>query len=314
MKFSSLFIALNLMICSDVNAQSNIPNVAFGTIERILDFGGMVSKRNVDVWLPPSYSPSKKKYPVVYMHDGQMLFDANLTWNKQEWGVDDNLGLAMSRDELNECIVVGIWNNGNQRRTEYLPQNALNVIKIKGKEFVLSNQKDTLLEVSEFPLTANAYLEFIVKELKPYIDSIYATKSEAASTFIGGSSMGGLISLYAICEYPNIFGGAMCMSTHWPGLFFENQKLNPFPAQMLNYIAAHLPSAQTHKLYFDCGDQTLDYLYLPFQKEIDMVFRKEGYSSEFGNYRSDFFPGENHSEAAWSKRLKPAIQFLMTVK
>ncbi len=314
MKAKYFFLYVGFFICSELRSQSGIPKVAFGTVERILNFGKAVTPRTVDVWLPPGYHPSKKKYAVIYMHDGQMLFDANLTWNKQEWGVDEKLGLAMIEEKLNDCIVVGIWNNGVQRRSEYLPQNAMNVFRIKGKEFVLSELKDTLLEVSNFPLTANAYLEFIVKELKPHIDSMYATNSAVQATFIGGSSMGGLISLYAICEYPNVFGGAMCMSTHWPGLFLENQNLNPFPSQIMNYLKNNLPQAETHRIYFDYGDQTLDSLYPPYQKNIDAVCKSKGFSSDNGNYRSEFFPGENHSESAWNKRLLPAIQFLMTLK
>ena len=305
-----LFIFLPLCIF----AQNDLPKVKFGKIERIVHFGTTVDSRNIDVWLPPGYHPSKKKYPVLYLHDGQMLFDSNITWNRQEWGIDEKLGQAIIDGKLPELIVVGIWNNGQKRRSEYLPQKALNVLKINTKEYVLSAQKDTVLSLFEFPLNADQYLEFIVNDLKPHIDKHYNTLSDSAHTFIGGSSMGGLISLYAMCEYPRVFGGAMCLSTHWPGLFYDNPKLNPFPESMFQYLNKKIPEAKGHKIYVDCGDQTLDSLYLPFQKKVDSILKMHGYSSELGNFLSEFFPGQNHTEVAWSLRITDAVAFLMTTK
>jgi len=312
MKFRILFFLCFVHV--GLFAQVDVPKVKYGSIERLQGFGTLVDSRNIDVWLPPGYSPSKKKYPVLYLHDGQMLFDSNLTWNKQEWAIDEKLGTAMLEGKLPEFIVVGIWNNGSKRRSEYLPQKALKVMNIRGKEFVLSAKKDTMLELFEFPLSANQYLKFLVDELKPKIDSKYSTLDDSSHTFIGGSSMGGLISLYAICEYPSVFGGAICMSTHWPGLFYKNQQLNPFPESMFEYLKSKIPTRMGHKIYFDCGDQTLDSLYLPFQRRADDICKNKGYSSELGNFLSEFFPGQNHSEVAWSLRITDAAIFMMTAK
>lgn len=119
--------------------------------------------------------------------------------------------------------------------------------------------------------------------------------------------MGGLISMYAICEYPQIFGGAACLSTHWTGTFTNEN--NPFPEAALHYLDKNLPDSKTHKIYFDCGDQTLDALYPEIQKKADVIIRKHGYSEK--NWKTLYFPGENHSEEAWAKRLSQPLEFLL---
>jgi predicted alpha/beta superfamily hydrolase len=117
--------------------------------------------------------------------------------------------------------------------------------------------------------------------------------------------MGGLISLYAICEYPDIFGGVACISTHWPGSFsLEN---NPFPDAMMSYLSGNLPDPADHKIYFDCGDQTLDALYPALQQRIDSLMSQHGYSGS--NWLTGYFPGEDHSERSWAKRLNIPLEF-----
>lgn len=151
------------------------------------------------------------------------------------------------------------------------------------------------------------YLKYIVEELKPHIDKRFSTYTDAKNTFIGGSSMGGLISMYAICEYPEIFGGAICMSTHWPGIFeMEN---NPIPNAFLNYLTAKLPNPKNHKLYFDCGNQTLDALYPPLQNKVDSVMRKKGFTEK--NWTSKYFINQDHSEIAWNSRVDIPLVFLL---
>jgi len=151
------------------------------------------------------------------------------------------------------------------------------------------------------------YLKFIVKELKPYIDRTYATHSDRQNTFIAGSSMGGLISLYALCEYPKIFGGAACISTHWVGTFSPEN--NPVPQAFLSYLDAKLPDPNNPKLYFDCGDQALDALYPEIQAKVDALMKSKGYSDR--NWLTRYFPGEDHSEKAWKKRLHIPLEFLL---
>ena len=150
-------------------------------------------------------------------------------------------------------------------------------------------------------------MKFIVKELKPIIDGKYSVYTDAKHTFIAGSSMGGLISMYAICEYPNIFGGAACLSTHWPGIFaVEN---NPIPNAFFEYLKKHLPNPKNHKLYFDYGTATLDAMYEPFQLKVDKIMKAKGFTSQ--NWSTQKFEGEEHSEKSWNKRLHIPIEFLL---
>jgi predicted alpha/beta superfamily hydrolase len=157
-----------------------------------------------------------------------------------------------------------------------------------------------------FKPQSDNYLKFIVKELKPYIDQKYSVYTNSENTYIAGSSMGGLISMYAMCEYPKIFGGAACLSTHWVGTFtLEN---NPVPDSFIDYLSKNLPDPSDHKIYFDCGDQTLDALYPPIQKKVDRVMTATGYHEN--NWITKYFPGDDHSEKSWNKRLNIPLEFL----
>jgi enterochelin esterase-like enzyme len=119
--------------------------------------------------------------------------------------------------------------------------------------------------------------------------------------------MGGLISLYAICEHPKIFGGAACLSTHWVGTFtLEN---NPVPNSFINYLEQKLPNPKNHKIYFDCGDQTLDAMYPNIQMGVDSLMKRKGYTKN--NWVTKYFPGDDHSEKSWSKRLHIPLVFLL---
>jgi enterochelin esterase-like enzyme len=122
--------------------------------------------------------------------------------------------------------------------------------------------------------------------------------------------MGGLISLYAICEYPDVFGGAACLSTHWPGIFAVEG--NPIPEAFLNYMRSHLPNPNSHTIYFDYGDQTLDALYPPLQQKVDEVMQEKGFDAS--NWKTQFFPGKDHSEKSWKERLAIPLQFLFSPK
>ena len=147
-----------------------------------------------------------------------------------------------------------------------------------------------------------------MKELKPFIDSNFSTLKNRQNTFIAGSSMGGLISMYAICEYPLVFGGAACLSTHWPGIFTTIN--NPVPAAFLQYLTTHLPAPGTHKFYFDYGTATLDSMYKPFQLQADAIMRQMGYTAR--NWMSKEFIGDDHSEASWRKRFHIPAFFLLS--
>ena len=249
-----------------------------------------VAPRHVDVWCPPGYD-EERAYPVIYMHDGQNLFSPSLAYGGVDWGVVDATTRLMENGTRG-AIIVGIWNSGIRWR-EYMPQKPY-------EKFATSELKELFIERAEGEPISDLYLRFIVEELKPFIDSTYKTKPAQEDTFIMGSSMGGLISLYAISEYPNIFGGAGCVSTHWSAGGNE----------LVDAMASALPNPAAHKLYFDFGTETLDAEYEPFQHNMDVYLRKAGYV-ENKNWLTLKFEGAEHSERSWRERVEIPLAFLL---
>jgi enterochelin esterase-like enzyme len=289
-------------------AFAQLPEVVYGKLVRLDSFpSGYVQKRHVDVLLPDGYTTGKR-YDVLYMHDGQMLYDSTTTWNKLSWDVDDVLRRLVASGKIREVIVVGIWNSGPGRHPDYLPQKPLESLPQAVQDSLYRAARGSGASVFNGErVHSDNYLKFLVTELKPYIDRNFSTYKDRAHTFIAGSSMGGLISMYAICEYPDVFGGAACLSTHWPGIFTMTN--NPIPDAFFRYMEKHLPDPTTHKLYFDHGDQTLDAMYPPLQRKADSVLMKRGYGP--GSLLSLSFPGTNHSEPAWRERLDQPLVFLL---
>jgi predicted alpha/beta superfamily hydrolase len=306
-KIPKLLYIFMLAISLQIQAQNLLPKVISGKIERIDNFQSQyVTARNIDIWLPEGYTDTKK-YAVLYMHDGQMLFDPATTWNKQAWDVDDVATKLLQTNTVKDFIVVGIWNGGKTRHIDYFPQKPFEKMSQIEKDTITAQLQKVGKILENFKPISDNYLKFVVKELKPYIDKKYSVYRNRENTFIAGSSMGGLISMYAICEYPKIFGGAACLSTHWVGTFtLEN---NPIPNTFINYLRKKLPNPKKHKIYFDCGDQTLDALYPTIQKKVDEVMQNKGYGEK--SWLSKYFLGENHTEKAWNKRLDIPLEFLL---
>lgn len=234
------------------------------------------------------------------MHDGQMLFDSTTSWNHQEWQMDEIMTRLIKENKIEAGIVVGIYNSGAYRSADYIPQKSLSYLPSGFRE-------KWIQEELKGKAGADDYLRFIVKELKPFIDKNFSTYRDRKHTCIGGSSKGGLISLYAICEYPNVFGGAACLSTDWIGSIIQQPGI--IPRAIIKYLNTHLPSTGTHKIYFDYGSITRDSLYRPWQLIADSVMRKKGYTEK--NWITREFPGEEHSERAWAKRLHIPLEFLL---
>lgn len=274
-----------------------------GTVEHHADFPSkFVEPRHVDVWLPPSYGKQPlARYPVVYMHDGQNLFDPTKSFIGVDWGVDEAMTRLIEEGEIREAIVVAIWNTPH-RSLEYLPFRAFRDFpNVARRDAVLSKlgPKDTRIKLSEF--RSDEYLKFLVTELKPFIDKTYRTRTECTDTFIMGSSAGALISLYAICEYPDVFGGAGSVSGYFPlgdGLLEEA-------------FRDRLPDPRCHKLYFDFGTEALDAACEPFQWQLDDAVARRGYSRGV-NWLSCKFTGADHSERSWRKRVDTPLEFFLS--
>lgn len=279
-----------------------LASVSSGTLIRIENFSSKyVDPRPVDIWLPKDYSP-EKRYQVTYMHDGQMLFDSTVTWNRQEWKVDETFSRLIQENKIEPCIIVGIWNNGKYRASEYFPEKFLETVSPDFRKKFIESQLENKPQ-------SDRYLRFIVEELKPYIDSAFSTYTTKEHTFIMGSSRGGVISLYAMAEYPEVFGGAACLSSHWMGVREHNFEL---PLAAFNYFQKKLPSALSHRLYMDRGTLTLDSFYRPYQDFMDILVRSKGYSA--GNLMTLAFEGTDHSEHAWAERLHIPVEFLMGIR
>jgi predicted alpha/beta superfamily hydrolase len=241
--------------------------------------------RNVYVYLPPSYGESQRRYPVLYMHDGQNLFDAAISY-AGEWRVDETL--QDLRREGIEAIVVGIANTGVQRMIEYLPFNDWRVGKGKG----------------------DLYLSFIAETLKPRIDADFRTLPQRETTGLMGSSMGGLISLYGFFHLPKVFGFAGVMS---PALAFGRNAIYGYVRS-----AHHVPG----KLYLDIGtNEASDWRdrltfnrfsrrYVQSVREMCDLLREKGYrDGETLLYVEE--RGAIHNEADWARRLPDALRFLL---
>jgi enterochelin esterase-like enzyme len=238
------------------------------------------------------------------MHDGQNLFDATTTWNQQEWMIDEVASKLMKEGITRDFIVVGIHNIPKIRWQDLFPEKAMNFLSEKDKNKLFEEAKKNNFSIK---LTGDAYLKFLVKELKPYIDKTYAVYTNKENTFVAGSSMGGLMSMYAVAEYPNIFAGAACLSTHWVGSTPE--KKNPLPKAIFSYLESHLPKANTHKMYFDYGNKTLDQFYPQYAPIVDKLFVSKGYTMD-ENFKNLFFEGTDHSEKSWQQRLDIPLTFI----
>ncbi|WP_282786739.1 alpha/beta hydrolase [Flavobacterium croceum] len=304
---------LFLFLTSYCFAQNNIESRKLvdkekfeGIIHRIDSFPTKyIATRTVDIWVPENYSKNKK-YSVLYMHDGQMLFDASTTWNKQEWMIDEVATKLMTTQKTTDFIVVAIWNIPKLRHMDLYPKKPYESLSIETKEKIKTEAQKTQFSFDDTKINSDNYLKFIVKELKPYIDSNFSVYTDANHTAIMGSSMGGLISMYAICEYPKVFGKAACLSTHWVG--FRDFENNPIPESFFTYMQKKLPNPKNHKIYFDYGTETLDKSYIHYEYRVDQVLQSKGYTNT--NYTNLKFEGENHSEASWQKRIDIPLQFM----
>ena len=278
--------------------ENKIPTVSLGTLERFQQFKSQfVPERDIAVWLPEGYQTGDS-CDVLYMHDGNMLFDATTTWNHQEWKVDEVMDSLIKAGKIRPCIVVGIYNT-DDRLTEYFPEKTWQHVPE-------TDRKKAKLD----KLTGDAYLKFIVEELKPFIDERFKPLTSREHTFMMGSSMGGLISLYALCEYPQVFGGVACLSTHLSmGHLPDGFKGDPWATAFRDYAVQHLPEANSSLIYMDHGTKDFDADYGPYQKLLDAAIEAKGWDQE--HYMNRVYEGDGHNETCWAKRLDQPLLFML---
>ena len=302
--FRAFAAVLLLLIAAPAAAK-----VGAGTL---VDLGTVQSKysdaRRVTVWLPSSYKPGGPRHAVLYMHDGQNLFDPDTGYGGMEWKIDETLDRLIRENKVRPTIVVAIWNTPKRLR-EYVPSKAF--------AHLPPQYMDRVRGLYGGDPLSDGYLKFIVDELRPRIAKQFRVKTDRSNTAIMGSSMGALISLYAIDEYPTVFGGAGMLSTHWPlflpadgGKSITDDEYEVVSSAFETFLKPALPDPKTHKLYFDHGSETLDAIYARYQKRIDAIVAGRGYRPGV-NWISRNFPGQAHNEVSWSSRADIPLQFLL---
>ena len=288
-----------------------VPAAAKVDAGTLVDLGTVASQhsdpRKVTVWLPATYRSGGPKHAVLYMHDGQNLFDPETGYGGMEWKLDETLDRLIGEGKVRPTIVVAIWNTPKRLR-EYVPAKAFTHLPA-----TYMNRVRALYGGD--PLS-DGYLKFVVEELKPRIDAAYNVHTDAGNTAIMGSSMGGLISLYAINEYPQVFGGAGMVSTHWPimvpaeGQSLSDEDYETVSSAFERYLTPALPDPASHRLYFDHGSETLDAVYARYQQRIDRIVEARGYKAD-ANWISRNFPGQAHNEVSWASRVEIPLRFLL---
>jgi predicted alpha/beta superfamily hydrolase len=233
--------------------------------------------RNVTVFLPPSYhASSDRRYPVLYMHDGQNLFDPDAAFKKGEhWRVGETATALINDGRIPPLIIVGLDNTGPRRLHEYTPTHD----RRRGGG------------------GARDYGRLIVNELKPMIDAEYRTRSEAAHTGIGGSSLGGLVSLYLALEYPDVFTRVAVLS---PSVWWDRRAI-------LRNVRDARPKPPL-RIWLDIGTREGRY-HVDNAQLLKVGLSKNGWV-EGDDLHYEEVPGGTHGEAAWAARFDRVLQFL----
>ncbi len=263
-----------------------------------------IAPPRVTIWLPPGYDASRKRYRVAYMHDGQNLFDRKRSNQDKVWAADQSALRLIASGKVEPFIIVGIDQPGAKRHRQYMPQRV--------HADVAAPTRAALEAFARGPVFSDAYLAFIVKELKPRIDRDYRTRRDRTNTAIIGSSMGGLISFYAILEYPEVFGRAGGVSTHWP-MGNPVARVEPIPeivAAWDRYLANKAGAPKGRRIWFDHGTKTLDHYYAPYQRVIDARLVRQGWRKG-RDFESRVYEGAPHEENAWAARLDDIFGWLM---
>ncbi|MGJ8684316.1 MAG: alpha/beta hydrolase [Nonlabens sp.] len=254
-----------------------------------------VDSRNLEIWLPQGYPMTDVDYQVLYMHDGQNVFNKSSASYGEAWEIDEKMDSLTTVGAIKPTIVVTTWCHPKKRFNEYMPQQPAELTESAIAKAELKKQ------TGYDQLYSDEYLKFVTSEVLPFVRKNFNVSQEPKDNVIMGSSMGGLISLYGMMEYPRVFGNAGCLSTHWPVPLLGDAFIESLPES--------IPDSKFHRIYFDYGTETLDKNYEPYQKRVDSMFLKKGYTSE--NYRSLKFEGHEHSEKYWRQRVAPALVFLL---
>ena len=291
---------------SFVEIKDGVPTATWGSIHRFsASCNALETAFTIDVLLPEGYDALKSDgYPVIYANDGQNLFDDAISFAGISWDIDGSLGKLRDKDLISDAIVVGIHNRGTLRPADYIPEKVC-------KEYIAAadRQNSGMWTLTGGIFNADEYAAFVAGTVKSNIDRLYNTASDRAHTFLMGSSMGALAALYTMCEYPDVFGGAACLSTHWIGDF--NYSNTIFPEAMYRYLDVSLPSPSDHKIYTDRGTVDLDAAYAPWETKMRSLMRQKGYDESSGSLLTYTAEGASHNEFYWAQRVDRPLSFLL---
>ena len=245
-------------------------------------------KHRVDVWVPKDLNPNT---PVLVMHDGRNLFDLANTFAGATWGV-----IPAIRDELRAAqpLVIGVWGLSDETRLRELsPEKIVREDVEHFWQHVPEDYRTTGIE----PF-GDSYISLISDAILPFMLEKYGIRHSLDRTAVMGSSMGGLISLYAMGERPELFGTAICFSTHWP---FGDDR-------MVEGLVNRLPDPATHRVWTDTGTKELDANYAPFHAKAHELLKRKGFDEPEGLVAATY-PYTGHHESYWSRRVVDALSW-----
>jgi enterochelin esterase-like enzyme len=248
-------------------------------------------KRHIVTWLPPGYDAnSDKKYKVIYMQDGQNIFDPRISYTNIDWGVDEAMMRAVRAGSFEPAIIVGIWNTP-ERLQEYSPWDQ-----------------------------APQYARFMLEELMPRIETEFNVLTGPENTFVMGSSMGGLISFYLVKEHPDLFGACGCVSSHFSWSAQAVEWLlghDPTAADPTPFIERDIADGETMpngvRLYFDYGTEGLDSAYEAPHSTVKQWLLQQGFTEGI-DLKMKKFEGADHSETSWRARVGEQLDWLLGAK
>ncbi|KPF90026.1 alpha/beta hydrolase [Novosphingobium sp. AAP93] len=297
-RFFWVLVALMVLLSAPARAEDGGRLIEYERVEA----AGLPPQR-LTIWLPPGYETSGKRYPVLYMHDGHNLFELkNSNFNKI-WAADKAMLKVAAEQGIEPRIIVGVWAPGKDRFRQYLPRPAYDAAPpaLKAK----------MDEMADGPVISDAYLAWLAGPLKTWVDASFRTRPGRADTAIAGSSMGGLMSCYAIAARPDVYGQGACISSHWPAIGPDTVKgFNPETlAVWTGFFDRTLGAPRGRRIWMDHGTGTLDAFYAPYQEPIDAGFAKLGWQRG-SDFESRVYPGAEHEENAWAARLPEIFAWL----
>jgi predicted alpha/beta superfamily hydrolase len=239
------------------------------------------NQRDLIVYLPPGYDAQPQRtFPVLYLHDGQNLFDGATSFIPgMDWHVGQTADQCIQQGSVEPLIIVGIYNAGTQRIGEYTPTRAP---KLGGGR-------------------ANRYAQFLLEEVRPFMQSQYRVNPEAQCTGIGGSSLGGLVSLYVGLRYPRVFGKIAALS---PSVWWNERVILRF--------AAAAPVEPLPRVWLDIGTREGPRIVEDVERFHDVLIGKGWQLDQNLHYQR--IEGAEHNEAAWALRVGPFLQFLFPAR